>query len=100
MAAAIRDRSAALPLTAWLGSLTSAVIDSAVPGAMTSSCWTARGSAWPVKTVSVAATVAATRIVSAAAASTAQCAVIRRIASGPRGLITRTALRAKTRMFK
>jgi hypothetical protein len=35
--------------------------------------------------------VAATRIVSAAAASTAQCAVIRRVASGPRGLITRTA---------
>jgi hypothetical protein len=80
MAAAIRDRSAVLPMAAWLGSLTSVVIDSAVPGAMTRSCWTACGRAWLVKTASAAATVAATRIVSAAAASTTQCAIIRRIA--------------------
>ena len=98
--AAICDRSAVLPLAAWLGSLTSAVIDSAVSGAVTRSCLTACGSAWPVKTVSAAATVAATRVVSAAAASTTQCAVIRRIASGPRGLITTTAFRTKNGRFK
>ena len=72
IAAAIRDRSAALPSTAWLGSLTSVVIDSAVSGATARSCLTACGSAWPVKTMSAAATVAATRVVSAAAASTTQ----------------------------
>jgi hypothetical protein len=44
--------------------------------------------------------VAATRVASMAAASTTQCAVIRRIASGPRGLITRKAFRIKTKMIK
>ncbi len=100
MAAAIRDRRAVLPMAAWLGSRTSEVIDSAVLGAMTRSCWTARGRAWLVKTVSAAATVAATRIVSAAAASTTQCAIIRRIARGPQGLITTAAFLTVTRMFK
>ena len=88
IAAAIRDRSAALPGAAWLGSLTSAVTDNAVSGAVTRSCRTASGRAWPVNTASAAATAAVTRVVSAAAASTTQCAVIRRVAIGPRGLIT------------
>jgi len=71
MAAVIRDRSAVLSIAAWLGSLTSVVIDSAVPGATTRSCRTTCGRACPAKTASAAATVAATRVVSAAAASTA-----------------------------
>jgi hypothetical protein len=70
--AAILDRSAALPLTAWLGLPTSVEIDSAVSGATARSCLTACGSAWPVKIMSAAATVAATSVVSAAAASTTQ----------------------------
>ena len=82
------------------GTLTSVLTDSAVPGAITRSCVTACGSAWPVKTAIAAAAVAATSVVSAAAAATTQCAVIRRIVSGPRGLSTGTAFRTKTAMSK
>ena len=93
MAAAIRDRSAAPPVTAWPGSFARALTDSEASGALTRSCLTACGSAWPVNTVSAEATAAATRMVSAAAEITAQYAVIRRTASGPRGRITTTAFR-------
>ena len=93
IAAAICARSVALPLAAWLGPLTSALIDRVVSGAVTRSCCTASGRACPANTASVAATAAATSVVSAAAASTTQCAVIRRVAIGPRGLIIRTAPR-------
>ena len=86
IAAAMREWSAALSGAAWRGSLTSPVTDNAVPWAATRSCWTARGSAWPANTASAAATPAVTRVVSAAAASTTQCAIIRRVVSGPRGL--------------
>ena len=93
IAAAICARSVALPWAAWLGPLTSAFIDRVVSGAVTRSCCTASGRACPANTASVAATAAATSVVSAAAASTTQCAVIRRVAIGPRGLIIRTAPR-------
>ncbi len=59
-----------------------------VPGAITRSCLTACGSAWPANAARAAPTAAATSVVSAAAASTTQCADIRRIDSGPRGFIT------------
>jgi hypothetical protein len=94
-AAATRDRTAALSGPAWLGSLTSPVTDNAVPGAVTRSCRMASGRAWPANTASPAATAAVTRVVSAAAASTTQCAIIRRVAIGPRGFITWTAFRIK-----
>ena len=57
-AAAMRDRSAALSGAAWPGSLTSPVTDIAVPGAVTRSCRTASGRAWPANTASAAATAA------------------------------------------
>ena len=93
IAAAICARSVALPWAAWLGPLTSAFINRVVSGAVTRSCCAASGRACPANTASVAATAAATSVVSAAAASTTQCAVIRRVAIGPRGLIIRTAPR-------
>src|SRR5215472_9775270 len=93
MAAAICARSVALPWTAWLGPPTSAFIDKVVSGAVTRSCRTASGRVCHVKTASVAATAAATSVVSPAAASTIQCSVIRRVAIGPRGLIIGAAFR-------
>src|SRR5215831_19768368 len=59
-----------------------------VPAATDRSCLAACGSACPAKAASAAPTAAATRVVSTAAAMTTQCAVIRRAASGPRGVTT------------
>ena len=80
--AAIVDRSAAV---VWAGlppaNVPVMVID--VPGAATRSCLTAWGSAWPANTARAAPTAAATSVVSAAAASTTQCADMRAATVAP-----------------
>src|ERR1700688_243817 len=86
--AAMDDRNAA-EVCAGLPLANDPVAASVVPGATTRSCRTACGSAWPAKAANAAPTVAATSVISVAAASTTQCAVIRRAASGPRRLVTR-----------
>ncbi len=86
--AAMDDRNAA-EVRAGSPFASDPAANTVVPGATTRSCRTACGSAWPAKTANAAPTMAATSVVSAAAASTTECAVILRTASGPRRLVTR-----------
>src|SRR5580693_2964960 len=86
--AAMDDRNAA-EVCAGLPLANDPAAARVVPGAATRSCRTAWGSAWPAKAANATAIVAATSVVSAAAASTTQCALIRRTPSGPRRLVTR-----------
>src|ERR1700741_1365374 len=72
--APMADRSA-VKVGAGLPLANDPTASSDVPGATTRSCRTACGSAWPAKAANAAPTVAATSVVSAAAASTTQCAV-------------------------
>src|SRR3984885_2237511 len=90
--AAMDDRNAA-EVCAGLPLANDPAAATVVPGAMTRSCRTACGSAWPTYAASAAPTAAATSVVSAAAASTTQCAAIRRTASGPLTLVTRPPFR-------
>src|SRR3984885_13489215 len=90
--AAMDDRNAA-EVCAGLPLANDPAAATVVPGATSRSCRTACGSAWPAKAANAAPTVAATSVVSAAAASTTQWAVIRRTANGPRGLVTRSQFR-------
>src|SRR5579862_2808148 len=94
--AAMDDRNAA-EVCSGLPLANDPAADNVVPGATTRSCRTACGSAWPAKAANAAPTVAATSMVSAAAASTTQCAVILRTASGPRRFVTRSTFPRATR---